>query len=44
MELVEFAAARRGICEGDVESREPLHQPLDVVGAAFGDGWDWCWF
>ncbi len=31
MELVEFAAARRGIEARDVESREPLHRPLDVL-------------
>ncbi|MCA9310415.1 MAG: DEAD/DEAH box helicase, partial [Phycisphaerales bacterium] len=31
LELVEFAAARRGIAARDVEAREPLHRPLDVL-------------
>lgn len=31
MELVEFAAARRAIDSGKIESREPLDRPLDVL-------------
>lgn len=31
LELVEFAAARRALAQGSLESRQPLEKPLDVL-------------
>lgn len=47
MELIEFAAARRALDAGELESREPLNKPLDVlsqhaVTAAAGGGFVEC--
>lgn len=45
LELLEIAAFRNGLRAGDVESRQPLHQPYDVlvqhlVTLACGDGFN----
>ncbi len=44
-ELIEFSAVRRAIERGELESRPPIHKPLDVlvqhlVTAAMADGFD----